>query len=235
MGKQLEDKVIILTGASEGIGRAAALLFAERGACLVLAARTRPGLESVADTIVRGGGRALPVPTDVTDSKQVQALVDTTMRAYGRIDTLISNVGRGLRKPFVETSDEEWARLVTENLTGTVYCCRAVIPQMRLQHSGLIVNIASRSGREGEAGLAAYSAVKHGVVGLTRALALEEGPHGIRVNAVCPGPVGTERMHKILPQVDKSNWLTPEDVAQAILLVATSAGHTMQGRTLDLF
>ncbi len=235
MEKQLQDKVIILTGASEGIGRATALLFAELGACLVLAARSRPGLELVAEMIARSGGRALPVPTDVTDSKQVQALVDAAMQAHGRIDMLISNVGRGLRKAFVETTDEEWARLVAENLTGTVYCCRAVLPQMRLQHSGLIVNIASRSGREGEAGLAAYSAVKHGVVGLTRALALEEGPHGIRVNAVCPGPVGTERMHKILPQVDKSNWLTPEDVAQAILLVVTSAGHTMQGRTLDLF
>lgn len=210
-------------------------MLAEQGARVVLAARTRANLESVADTIARAGGQALPVPTDVTDSRQVTALVEAAIRAYGQVDILVCSVGRGLRKPFIETTDEEWAQLVAENLTGTVYCCRAVLPRMRLQHRGLIVNIASRSGRAGEALLAAYSAVKHGVVGLTKALAAEEGASGIRVNAICPGPVATERMRKILPNADQTTWLTPEDVAQAVLFLATSPGHLAQAKVLDLF
>jgi 3-oxoacyl-[acyl-carrier protein] reductase len=103
------------------------------------------------------------------------------------------------------------------------------------QGQGKIINIASRSGRVGEANLAAYCAVKHAVIGLTRALAEEVGPRGIHVNVICPGGVRTERMERILPHIDKSGWLAPEDVAAAVLFLVTAPGHTMQGQALDMF
>ncbi len=232
---RLEGQVAIVTGASQGVGKAIAMALAREGARLALAARSVTDLEAAAAEIENSGAQALPVPTDVTLSAQADALVSKTIEAYGQIDILVNNVGGGLRKPIVETTDEEWQRLVDENLTGTVYCCRAVIPIMRRQSRGSIVNISSRAGRIGEAELAAYCAVKHGVVGLTRALAAEEGQSGIRVNAVCPGPVATERMARLLPDVDKSDWLLPEEVAEAVLFLATSPGRGMQGKALDLF
>ena len=183
--RRLKGQIIVITGASEGIGRATALALAKEGASLVLAAS--------------------------------------------------NNVGRGLRKPFLETTEEDWNQLVATNLSSVLYGCRAVLPSMEQRRKGLIINIASRSGRVGEANLAAYSAVKHGVIGLTRALAEEEGAKGIHVNAICPGSVRTERMERLLPHVDKSSWLSPEDVAATIAFLACSAGYTMQGQSVDMY
>lgn len=232
---KLKDKVVIITGASEGIGRATALRLAAEGARLAIAARTRAKLETLAEEIRAMGQEVLVIPTDMTNPEQANTLVKETVAAFGRVDILVNNIGRGLRKPFVETTNEEWQRLVAENLSTTIYGCRAVLSQMEDQREGLIINMASRSGRVGEANLAAYSAVKHGVIGLTKALAEEEDGKGIRVNAICPGPVRTERMEKLLPNVDKSNWLTPEDVAAAVLFMVTSPGRTMQGQALEMF
>ena len=235
MTMSVKGKIILVTGASEGIGRAIALKLAEEGACLVVAARTEQKLEALASEIRQRGGSALAIRADVTRSDEVGALVEKTVAAYGRLDILVNNVGRGLRKPFVATTDEEWDRLVAVNLSSVVFGCRAALPVLERQGKGQIINIASRSGRVGEANLAAYSAVKHGVVGLTKALAEEEGPKGIHINAICPGSVRTERMEKILPQVDKSSWLAPEDVAAAVVYLAEGAGERMQGQTIDLF
>ncbi|MCL4394867.1 MAG: SDR family oxidoreductase [Chloroflexi bacterium] len=231
----LNGRVAIVTGASEGIGRATAVALGQQGVCVILTGRRLANLKCVSEEIEQSGGQALPIAADVTDSKQVRVVAERAVESYGRIDLLINNVGGGLRKPLVDTTDEEWARLVADNLTATVYCCRAVIPIMRGRASGVIINVASRAGRIGEAEFAAYCAVKHGVVGLTKALAAEEAQNGIRLSAICPGPVSTERMRQALPQVDQSHWLRPEDVAQAILFLASSPSRTMQGKTLDLF
>jgi NAD(P)-dependent dehydrogenase (short-subunit alcohol dehydrogenase family) len=231
----LKDRVAVITGASEGIGYATADVLGRAGARLILVARTESKLADVTTGFQNRGIRAVGLPADVTDSNQVTQMMHTAHNSMGRIDILVNNVGRGLRKSFIDTTDADWQTLVSENLTSVFYCCRAVLKLMHQQKSGQIVNIASRSGRVGEADLAAYSAVKHGVVGITRALSEEEGALNIRVNAVCPGPVATERMHALLPQVDKTNWLTPEDVAAAVLFLVTSPGKTMQGRTMDLF
>lgn len=230
----LENQVTIVTGATGGIGRATARLLAEQGARVVLVARNTLYLERVTQTIVAAGGYALPIALDVTNSGHARQMAAHTLASFGRIDHLVCCVGGGLRKPLIETTDEEWARLVAENLTSTLYCNRAVLPQMRLQRNGTIINLASRAGRIGEAQLAAYSAVKHGVVGLTRALAAEEQANGICVNAICPTTVATERMKQMLPVADHSKWLLPEQVANAVLYLIFS-GRAMQGKTLDLF
>jgi NAD(P)-dependent dehydrogenase (short-subunit alcohol dehydrogenase family) len=233
----LEGQVAVITGATQGIGQAIARSMASQNASLFLAARTAADLENLAQEL----SASCPTcqvrwaSTDMTVSGQVNALMRKTTEAFGRIDILVNNVGRGLRKPLPETTDEEWRLLVDLNLSSAFYACRAALPYMVAQGRGLIVNIASRVGVAGQAELAAYAAVKHGVVGLTRALAEEFGGRGIRVNAVCPGPVRTERMQGLLPHLSDSQWLRPEDVAQAVLLIAGDPGHTMQGRTLELF
>ena len=233
--KRLTGQVIVITGASEGIGRAIAFALADQGASLVLAARGAENLQRVEKVIHEKGNHVLAVPTDVTHSADVNNLAARAIDSFGQVDVWVNNVGRGLRKAFPETTDEEWEQLVATNLSSVVYGCRAVLPYMEKRQKGLIINIASRSGRVGEANLAAYSAVKHGVIGLTKALAEEEGVHGIHVNAICPGAVRTERMEKILPQVDKSNWLLPEDVAAAVTFLACEAGYKMQGQVIDMF
>ena len=234
--KKLDGQVVLITGASEGIGAAVASRLAKEGARMALAARTPDRLEAAAADIRKlSGSEVVVFPTDVTDSQQVENLVDAVISHFGRLDVLVNNVGQGLRKPLVETSDQEWEQLLAVNLSSVFYCCRAVFEHMRQQGGGRIVNIASRSGRVGEGDLAAYSAVKHGVVGLTRALAEAGAEDGILVNAVCPGPVNTTRMARLLPHVDRSAWLKPEDVAEAVLLAVTSPGRAMRGQSIDLF
>lgn len=233
--QRLQGQIVVITGASEGIGRATALALAKEGASLVLAARNVENLECTASEIREKGSRVLAIPTDVTRPAEVEVLAEKTIAAFGQVDIWINNVGRGLRKPFLETTEEDWNQLVATNLSSVLYGCRAVLPFMERSRKGLIINVASRSGRVGEANLAAYCAVKHGVIGLTRALAEEESAKGIHVNAVCPGSVRTERMERLLPHVDKSNWLSPEDVAAMITFLACSAGYTMQGQAVDMF
>ena len=234
--KKLDGQVVLVTGASEGIGAAVAFRLAEEGARMALAARKLGRLEAVAVDIRQSSGSEVAAfSADVTVSQQVTDLVDSVLSRFGRLDVLVNNVGQGLRKPLVETSDQEWEQLLAVNLSSVFYCCRAVYEHMRQQGGGRIVNIASRSGRVGEGDLAAYSAVKHGVVGLTRALAEAGAEDGILVNAVCPGPVNTARMARMLPHVDRSAWLTPVDVAEAVLLVITKPGRVMRGQSIDLF
>jgi 3-oxoacyl-[acyl-carrier protein] reductase len=233
--QRLIGQIVVITGASEGIGRATALALAEEGASLVLAARNIENLERTASEIREKGNRVLAISTDVTRPEEVEVLAQKAIAAFGQVDIWINNVGRGLRKPFLETTEEDWNQLVATNLSSVLYGCRAVLPSMERWRKGLIINVASRSGQVGEANLAAYCAVKHGVIGLTRALAQEEDAKGIHVNAVCPGSVRTERMERLLPHVDKSNWLSPEDVADMITFLACSAGYTMQGQAVDMF
>ena len=229
------DKVVLLTGASEGIGKAIAFRLSEDGASLALVARNMAKLRETQLQIQTEFGSVDIFPADATHSDQVEEMVNLVLKRYGRIDVLINNVGKGIRKSFLDLSDDEWQYLVSVNLTSVVNCCRAVVPHMRRQGGGQIINIASKAGRIGEIDFVGYCAVKHGVVGLTRALALEEARHHIHVNAVCPGPVSTNGMKKKLPDVDMSDWLSPEDVAEAVLFALSNAGSAMHGKTIDLF
>ena len=230
----MKGKICIVTGASQGTGKAVAVGLLDAGAQVVIVSRSEANLEAAL--------QAIPSPenvwihaADVTCSQQAEILVQEVVQRYGRVDLLVNNVGGGLKKELVETSDEDWQHLLALNLTSTFNCCRAVLPVMREQRSGLIINIASKAGRIGEGDFAAYCAAKHGVIGLTRALADSESAYGIRVNAICPGPIATEKMQKLYPQVEKSDWSTPEDIAQTVLYLASPAGHAMQGKLVDLF
>ena len=183
----LDSRVAIVTGAARGIGHGIARALAAEGASVVVADRDLPGAERVAEEL----DGAVAVGVDVSVEEDVRGLVDATLAAFGRIDVLVNNAGLASASPLGETTLDEWNRVLAVDLTGVFLCSRAVVPTMAEQASGAIVNIGSQLGLRGAPNLAAYCAAKAGVHGLTKALARELAPLGIRVNAVAPGPVDT--------------------------------------------
>jgi 3-oxoacyl-[acyl-carrier protein] reductase len=199
-----KGKVALVTGAARkfGIGHATAIRFARDGANVVINGRYRApedfpeeekkegwkGLDSVAQEIKSYGVRCLPITADISDRKQVDDMVKKAVAEFGRIDYLVANAGVSNPVPFLEVTEENWQRTIQVNLTGVFYCCQAVLKHMMERgEGGAIVNVASRAGKMGVANLSAYGASKFGVNGLTQVLAIEFGPHNIRVNSVCPG------------------------------------------------
>jgi NAD(P)-dependent dehydrogenase (short-subunit alcohol dehydrogenase family) len=189
------EHVALVTGASRGIGAAAARAFARSGYSVVLAARSEDSLRSVAAEIESRGGRALPIATDVTEASSVDRLLRRTLEEFGGLDAAFNNAGGGAPPtPLAEMDPHMFESAVKTNLFGTFLCMRAEIPAMRLHKSGTIVNMSSTAGLQGVAGLGAYCASKHAIVGLSKVAALDYAADGIRVNVVAPGPIGTERI-----------------------------------------
>jgi len=230
-----DQRFVLVTGASEGIGKAISFALLRQGYRVGMASRSQEKLEKALAETGDLAKNAWTYSTDLMESDQVTQLIEEAIHREGRIDGLVNNVGKGVRGEIIDTSDEEWDYLVKLNLSSAFYACRAVLPHMRKQQEGSIVNIASRAGRVGEGELGAYSALKHGMVGLTRALSDSESQYGIRVNAVCPGLVATQRMLDTLPHLDYASANQPEDVAEAVLFLLSSAAKTMNGQVIDLY
>lgn len=248
MGK-LQGQVAIVTGGSAGIGRATAKLFAAEGARVVIAARRSEKIGSVAGEIVKEGGECIAVPADVAKRQQVERLVQATLARYGRIDILLNNAGvLPLPVALAEMAETEWDEVFTTNTKSIYYTVRSVWPAMVEQGGGVIVNTASVVAFRGTAGLAAYCATKAAIVMLTKSLALEGAPLGIRVNCVCPGFIDTP-MNKWLGslQPDQEVWLkdmleriplhragNPEEIARASLFLASTDSSYMTGQSVIL-
>jgi NAD(P)-dependent dehydrogenase (short-subunit alcohol dehydrogenase family) len=192
----LEGKVAIVTGASRGIGATTARLLAAAGASVALAARDAEGLERLAEEIAAGGGRALPVRTDVGEPAAVEALVGRTVAEFGALDIAFNNAAGGGHPPtpLTEVAVEDFDSALAINLRGTFLCMKYEIAAMLDSGGGAIVNMASTAGLEAVGGLAAYVSSKHGIVGLTKVAALEYAARGVRVNVVAPGPILTEHL-----------------------------------------
>jgi len=210
----LREQVAVVTGAGRGIGRAIALALARAGAQVVLAARTVSQIETVAAEIVGAGGRALAVPADISAERDVVALFATVR---DRLDVLINNAGVGSFGPLDRFPSAEFDRIVGVNLRGTFLCCREAMKLMGPRRAGWIINVSSVLGIKGYPNKAAYTASKHGIVGLTKSLAVEAQPHGIRVSVILPGGVETGMAADARPDLDRSVLLQPEDVAQSVL------------------
>lgn len=185
-------KVVVITGASSGLGAAAARLLASQGAHLVLGARRRELIDALAAELGRVGPAALAVATDVTDRAQVQALVDAALAAHGRVDVMLNNAGVMPLSPLERLKVEDWDRAIDVNIKGVLYGIAAVLPSMKAQQSGQIINVSSVAGHKVSAGGAVYSATKFAVRALTEGLRQEVKPYGIRTTVLSPGAVASE-------------------------------------------
>jgi NAD(P)-dependent dehydrogenase (short-subunit alcohol dehydrogenase family) len=234
---KFRDRTVLVTGASRGIGRSIALRFAEEGARVALVARTEDELLQTASLVERAGARAVAIPTDICDREGVEASVARAEQELGPIEVLVNNAGVFLWRPFLDLSAEEWDLVITTNLTGAANFCRAVLPGMMERRRGRIVNVSSIHGMRGEANLAAHSAAKFGLIGLTQSLAREFRAFNIAVNAVCPGTVEnkldeTDAADRMEPLAEK---LWPRDVARTVLFLASDDAAAITGAALEVF
>lgn len=248
MELRLVGKVALVTGAGQGIGRRVALDLAHAGAAVAVNDVNPKLADRSAGEILEEGGRAVPVPGDVSQEKEVRGMVRRTCEAFGPVDLLINNAGispkpGGAKTPVWAMSRDEWQRVVDVNLTGALLCCREVTPQMVERRRGVIVFLSSQAAREYVDFVGChYHATKAALVGLTHALAGELAPHGVRVCAVAPGRIRTELTASVPPGVNErflsrvpmGTWGEPSDVSNAILFLCSTAAGYVTGVTLDV-
>ncbi|MEU9396996.1 SDR family oxidoreductase [Streptomyces sp. NPDC048324] len=242
--KTFTGKVAFVTGAASGIGRATALAFSRAGARVALADLSSQGLEETARLIKEEGGQTLALACDVTNEDQVTSALDDTVRAFGRLDAAFNNAGiEQPVKPAVHVTKDEWDRVLGVSLTGTFLCMKHQILLMQQQQSGAIVNASSGAGVKGFKGQAAYTAAKHGVIGLTRSAALDYAASGIRINAVCPGIIDTAMIERFAESTPGGREAliadepigrlgTPEEIAAAVLWLCSDAASFAIGHAL---
>lgn len=230
--KRLTGKIAIVTGSSSGIGKAIALRFAEEGARVVIAARRLPLCEQVAAQIRERGGEAIVIQTDVSEEAQVDRLIVETARQCGRLDILVNNAGIGGGGHLADTSTSTFDRVINTNLRGTFFCCRAGFRQMLNNGGGTIINMSSVAGVEAWAGTGTYSASKHGIMALTKALADEGRPHKIKACAICPGAVADELVDASPEDIERSQKISPFDVADTAVYLATVGPNTIVHRVV---
>lgn len=240
---RLDGKVAVVTGAARGIGEAVARALAREGATAVLADRDGTGVAEAAARLVRSGARASAFPLDVGDAGSVAAVFQQIHDVHGRLDILVNNAGVARIESFLDHSLEAWDLTLRVNLTGTFLCGQAAARLMARGAGGAIVNIASISGQRGGNGRAAYGASKAGVIGLTKVMAVDLAPHGIRVNAIAPGPIETEMTrtghtaesraayHRLVPQ---GRYGSTDDIAAAVVFLVSSESGYITGHVLNV-
>ncbi|WP_284614364.1 SDR family NAD(P)-dependent oxidoreductase [Aquabacterium humicola] len=248
----LAGRHALVTGAGRGIGAAIARRLAADGAVLTLLGRGAEALQTLAAELP-ASARPHAIACDVGDAQAIARAFHEAAEVHGGVQVLVNNAGQAEAAPFGRTSDELWQRMLTVNLSGSFYCARAALPAMQRAGWGRIVNIASTAGQRGYAYVAAYAAAKHGVIGLTRSLALEVAAQGITVNAVCPGYTETALLQASVDQVmhktgrsaedaraafERSNpqgrIVQPDEVADAVAWLATPAAASINGQSISV-
>jgi NAD(P)-dependent dehydrogenase (short-subunit alcohol dehydrogenase family) len=249
---RLRDKAAVVTGSGSGIGRAIAVRLARDGAGVVAAGQRRERLEETVRLIESGGGRARAVTCDVADPEQVRRLVQAAVESYGHLDVLVNAAARNrpdepLAERVAELSEAWWAATMDVNLTGAFHCCKYALQEMLRGGGGSIINIASTSGVSGNWNQGAYVASKHGLVGLTRSIALDYAARGVRANAICPGFIETERSLRFAALNRGPDWRAgklaeiplgrlgrPEDVAHLAAFLASDEAAYITGAVIPV-
>ncbi len=241
--ERLRDRVVLVTGSSRGIGAEVAAKAGAEGATVAVHYRT--GADGAARTVERvraAGGRAEAFHADVADGVEAERLVADVIDRFGRIDGLVNNAGRTLVGPFLDIAPDDWDEVIRTDLTAAFHTCRAALPSMLDRGSGAIVNVASRLGQMGVRETAAYSAAKAGLIGLTRALAVEFGSRGIRVNAVAPAVTVTDMTSDLVDSDEGRRRLAgmplgrygrADEVAEAVIFLLSDAASLFLGQTLN--
>lgn len=210
----IQGKVVVITGASSGLGEAAARALAQQGAAVVLGARRVERITALADAITADGGRALAIATDVTDREQLQRLVDAAVERYGRIDVIINNAGLMPQSLLEHRKIDEWDRMIDVNIKGVLYGIAAALPYMQEQKSGHIINVSSVAGHKVRPGSSVYAATKHAIRALSEGLRQEVKPYNIRTTIISPGAVATELPNTITdPTIAKNTRALYDDIA----------------------
>ena len=233
----LQDRVAVVVGGASGIGASIARAFSSEGAVVIVADRDAEAASGASKDVAAAGSATM----DVRDFESIQAAVSGVLDRYGQIDVLVNSAGILTESPLVEMSPHQWQETIDVDLTGVFLCCRAVVPHMVARQSGRVINIASQLGIKGGRGLTHYSAAKAGVIGLTKALALEVAEHGVLVNAIAPGPIETPLVAGISEdwkvakraELPLGRFGTPDEVAPtAVLLASDPGGNLFVGQTL---
>jgi NAD(P)-dependent dehydrogenase (short-subunit alcohol dehydrogenase family) len=244
---QLENKVVIITGAGSGIGAASAVLLARHGALVIVSDIHMERAQKVAEEILSAGGKALAQQTNVTKYDEVEMLIANTMKQYGRVDIMVNNAGIGgeNQRKTAEHTLEDWDNVIAVNQTGVFYCMKLALKQMMKQGHGNIINIASLAGLKPSGNNLSYSASKFAVVGMTKSAALEYGRKNIRINAVCPGYTHSALLDKLLgsrpemgeilkKMIPMDRFGEPYEIAEAVAWLASENSKYMTGQTLIL-
>jgi len=236
----LKDQVAVVTGASQGLGRAVAVALAQNGAMTVCLARNAEKLKETVSQIEAAGGKGEALPCDITDRTAAAEALQSVHSKHGRLDILVNNAGITRDKLMRGMSDEEWDSVIATNLTSCFVCCRTAAGLMRRQKYGRIINMASISGMIGNAGQVNYSASKAGMIGMTRTMSKELVSRGVTVNAVAPGFIASEMtaelgdvvLEEVSKRIPAKRIGQPEDVASAVLFLASKDASYISGQTL---
>lgn len=244
---RFKDKVAIITGGTSGMGREAVLGFVREGASVVVNDIDEEKLSQMVDEIKTMGGGMIPAPGDITKADTINAMVDSALKNWGRIDVLFNYVGgepnQAPLSPFVEQSEDFWDRMITLNLKSTIMACRAALNPMMQQRYGKIINTGAIAGKVGGPNMVLYSAVKGGIIAFTKALAVEMAPYNINVNCICPGPIETPGIQKVFSNVSREEVaaISPlnrlgkaEEVASAVLYLSSDDAAFITGQALSV-
>jgi 3-oxoacyl-[acyl-carrier protein] reductase len=227
METSLEGTVALITGAGRGIGRSIALTLAKHGAKIVLSARSQQELQTVQAEITKLGQEAIYEVADVSLETHVKKLVEKTVQHFGRLDIVVNNAGLGIYGPLLETSVETWDKIMAVNARGPFLLCREAIPHLKKQKRSFIINISSVVGVKGYENQTAYTASKHALMGLSKALAKEVQQDGVRVHALCPGAVSTQMVALARPDLNPSVLMQPDEIADIVLFLVTRQGNAV--------